>query len=193
MLQSNIGTDLERHIDHPQYDNCPLPFDFTPAHLWVRLQQRAQFIGYRGQVLAAPQETQRNPNVEQILSSIFPQDDDSSIEVNALLAAISSSGPTCFFCHDASHTAEKCPLLLCTKSDPFAKHTVLCLLQDSTDRSNPRSLNNPHPSMRQIPRAQPCIHALNIVDEEIDPEDISGKQVPSTDPNAIDDNEALDF
>jgi len=192
-LRSNIGTDLERHIDHPRYDNRPLPFDFTPAHLWVRLQQRAQFIGYRGQVLAAPRETQRNPNVQQILSSLFPHDDDSSIEVDALLAAISSSGPTCFFCHDASHTAEKCPLLLRTKSDPFAKRTVLRLLQDSTNRDNPRTSNNSRLSTRQIPRAQPRVHALNIVDEEIDPDNNSSEQVPPTDPNAIDDSATLDF
>lgn len=192
-LRSNIGTDLERHIDHPRYDNRPLPFDFTPAHLWVRLQQRAQFIGYRGQVLAAPRETQRNPNVQQILSSLFPHDDDSSIEVDALLAAISSSGPTCFFCHDASHTAEKCPLLLRTKSDPFAKRTVLRLLQDSTNRDNPRTSNNSRLSTRQIPRAQPRVHALNIVDEEIDPDNNSSEQVPPTDPNTIDDSATLDF
>jgi len=32
-LQFSIGTDLEHQIDHSRYDNRPLPFDFTPAHL----------------------------------------------------------------------------------------------------------------------------------------------------------------
>jgi len=58
-LRFSLGTDLECQIDHPRFDNQPLPFNFTPAHLWVRLQQRAQFISLRGQVLAAPHEAQR--------------------------------------------------------------------------------------------------------------------------------------
>jgi len=45
----------------------------------------------------------------------------------------------CIFCHDASHTTEKCPLLLCTKLDPFA---VLQLLQDSAQKGTPWPLNN---------------------------------------------------
>jgi len=92
----NLGTDLEHHIDHPCYDNCPLPFDFMPAHLWVQLQQCAQFIGFHGQVLALPWDTHCNSNVHQILSSVLPNDDDSSIYVDTSLAAIYSSGLTVF-------------------------------------------------------------------------------------------------
>jgi len=58
-----LSTDFEHHINHPQYDNQPLPFDFTPAHLWVCIQQHAQFIGFCGHVLAAPRDNQCTPQV----------------------------------------------------------------------------------------------------------------------------------
>jgi len=124
-LRFSIGIDLEHQIDHLRYDNRPLPFNFTPAHLWVRLQQRAQFIGFRGQVLAAPREVQRGTNVHRLLSTVPPADDSDPIDVDHLLAALSSSSTTCFFCHETSHTADACPLLQQTKSDPFAKRIVI--------------------------------------------------------------------
>jgi len=105
-LRFTIGINLERQIDHPRFDNRPLPFDFTPAHLWVRLQQRAQFIGYRGTVLAAPRDTQCPTPIHQVLSSLFSPDDDSSFTSDHLLAALSSTSTTCFFCHNTCHTAE---------------------------------------------------------------------------------------
>jgi len=166
-----LGTDFKSHIDHPRYDNRQLPFDFTPAHLWVDIQQHAQFIGFHGQVLAAPRDNQCTPQVQQVTSSLLPQEEeDASIPVNKLLAAISSSSPTCFFCHDPCPTAKKCPLLLCTKSVPFAKCIVLHLLQDSAAKGMTpfliildllfpiciRNLNL-HPS---------DIHALNVDEDD---------------------------
>jgi len=124
-LRFSLGADLERHVDHPRFDNRPLPFDFTPAHLWVRLQQRAQFIGHRGQVLIAPRDAQCSSSVHQLLSTLLPTDDDSPLNMDLLLSALSSSSASCFFCHNTCHTAEACPLLLCTKNDPFAKCIVI--------------------------------------------------------------------
>ena len=124
-LRFSLGNDLEHQVDHPRFDNRPLSFNFTPAHLWVRLQQRAQFIGFRGQVLAAPRKAQHPSQIHQMLSSLLPSDDTSTFSTDLLLAAISSSSTTCFFCHNNCHTADACPLLLRTKSDPFAKWIVL--------------------------------------------------------------------
>jgi len=144
--------------------------------LWVRIQQHAQFIGFRGQVLAAPRDNQHTPQVQQLISPVLPQEDeDASIPIDKLLAAISSSGPTCFFCHDPCHTAEKCPLLLRTKSDPFAKRIVLRLLQDSTAKRMTLSSDHTRSSVsntHQKPRSAPRIHALNIDedDESVHPE-----------------------
>ncbi len=182
-LHFSIGTDLEHHIDHPHYDNCPLPFDFTPAHLWVRLQQCAQLIGFCGQVLSAPQDVQWNSNVQQIVSSILPPNDKSSINVDMVLVAILSLGPACLFCHDASHTAEKCPLLLCTKSDPFTKCIVLHLLQESVQAGS----QNLDPCC--VPSSATClntqstsrIHAINF-NEEMEPNNITDQQLP---PDAV--------
>ena len=126
-LRLSLGTDLECQIDHPRYDNRPLPFDFTLSHLWVRLQQRAQFIGFRGQVLAAPREVQRNLPIQQV-SRQLPED-VIDININQLVAALSSTPTACFFCHESSHMAQACLVLLCTKSDPFARHLIICLHQ----------------------------------------------------------------
>jgi len=123
-----LGTDLEHHIDHPCYDNHPLPFDFTPAHLWVHLQQWAQFNGFQGQVLVAPHETQQNLNVHQVSTLVF--DDTLTIGIDNLVAALTTTSSACFFCHDTSHMAPICPLLLHTKSDSFAWKIVIQLLQD---------------------------------------------------------------
>ncbi len=165
-----LSTDFKRHIDHPQFDNQLLSFDCTPAHLWVRIQQCAQFIGFHGQVLAAPRDNQHTPQVQQLTSSLLPQEEeDASIPIDKLLAAISSSGPTCFFCHDPCHTAEKCPLLLCTKSDPFAKRIVLRLLQDSTAKSMTPSSDHTQSSIsntHQKPQSTPQVHALNIDEDD---------------------------
>jgi len=168
-LRSSLGTDLEHQVDHPRFDNRPLPFDFTPAHLWVRLQQRAQFIGFRGHVLSAPRDVQRPSPIHQVLSSLLPSDDSSSFSPDLLLAAISSSSTSCFFCHNTCHTAEKCPLLLRTKSDPFARRIVLRLLQDlapsarsSDNRPTPTSATRKFP-----PRQSSRVHALGLTDGDV--------------------------
>jgi len=174
---SSIGIDLERQIDHPRFDNHPLPFDFTPAHLWVRLQQHAQFIGYRGAILTAPRDTQHPAPIHQLLSSLFSPDDDSSFSMDHLLAALSSTSTTCFFCHNTCHTAEACPLLLWTKSDPFAKRIVLHLLQDlplKTTRtmeshSSLTSVRKP-PMHKPFAHTSPCVHALGL-DADVPPDD----------------------
>ncbi len=70
-LRFSIGTDLERQIDHPHFDNCPLPFNFTPAHLQVLLQQHAQCIGFHGPILAAPQDTQHSAPIHQLQKNSF--------------------------------------------------------------------------------------------------------------------------
>jgi len=127
-LRLSLGAELECQIDHPRYDNRPLPFDFTLAHLWVWLQQRAQFIGFRGQLLAAPRDTQRTLPVQQISSQ--SNEDTIDINIDHLVAALSLTPTTCFFCHDSSHMAQACPVLLHTKSDPFARRLIICLLQD---------------------------------------------------------------
>jgi len=77
-----------------------------------------------------PREAQRSTNVHQILSSLISSEPDDSMNVDLLMAAISSTGTACFFCHNTCHTAHACPLLLQTNSDPFAKHIILHLLQD---------------------------------------------------------------
>jgi len=89
-------------------------------------------------------------------ASMLPQEEeDASIPVDKLLVAMSSSGPTCFFCHDPGHTAKKCPLLLCTKSDPFAKHIVLCLLQDSAAKGmTPSSVHTQFSTPNTGPKPQ---------------------------------------
>jgi len=176
-LRFSLGTDLEHQVDHPRFDNRPLPFDFTPAHLWVRLQQRAQFIGFRGQVLTALRgEAQRPSQIHQMLSSLLPSDDTSTFSTDLLLAAISSSSATCFFCHNSCHTAEACPLLLCTKSDPFAKWIVLRLLQDHT--SLPACSSDGHPTTnsasQKVPLHPSCrVHALGITDSLLPDTDVS--------------------
>jgi len=175
-LHFSLGTELERQVDHPCFDNCPLPFDFSPAHLWVRLQQHAQFIGFCGQVLAAPHEAQHPSQIHQMLSSLLPSNDTSTFSTDLLLAAISSSSPTCFFCHNSCHTAEACPLLLCTKSDPFAKWIVLRLLQDHTylpaHSSNAWSTTNS--TSQKVPlHPSHCVHALGITDLLLHDVDVS--------------------
>jgi len=101
---------------------------------------------------------------------LLPQEEeDASIPVDKLLAAILSSSPTCFFCHDPCHTAKKCPLLLCTKSDLFAKRIVLRLLQDSTAKSMTPSSDHTQSSVsntHQKPQSKPQIHALNIDEDD---------------------------
>ncbi len=138
--------------------------------MWVCIQQHAQFIGFHGQVLAAPRDNQCTPQVQQLPSSLLPQEEeDASIPVDKLLAAILSSSPTCFFCHDPCHTAKKCPLLLCTKSDPFAKRIVLCLLQDSAAKDMTPSSDHTRSSVsntHQKPQSTPWIHALNIDEDD---------------------------
>ena len=164
-------------MDHPHFDNCPLPFDFTPAHLWVWLQQCAQFIGYRGPVLAAPQDMQCPAPIHQLISSLFSPDDDSSFSTDHLLAAISSTSTTCFFCHNTCHTAEACPLLLRTKSDPFAKCIVLRILQDlplklTWSLESCSSLTSVHkpPACKPFAHTSPHVHALGL-DATIPPDD----------------------
>jgi len=110
-LRFSIGIDLEHQIDHPHYNNCPLPFNFTPAHLWVRLQQHAQSISFQGQILAAPCEVQRGANVHRLLSTALPVDEVDPINVDNLLTALSSSSASCSFCHETSHAVDTCPLL----------------------------------------------------------------------------------
>ncbi len=46
-----------------------------------------------------------------------------------LVAALTLMSPACFFCHDPSHLAPACPILLCTKSNPFARCLIIRLLQ----------------------------------------------------------------
>jgi len=100
-----------------------------------------------------------------------------------LLAAISSLGPTCCFCHNASHTAEKCPLLLRTKSDLFAKHIVLCLLQESA-QADSQNLD-PHHAFSATAClntwSTPQVHAINL-NEELEPNDIIAQPLP---PDAV--------
>jgi len=84
-----------------------------------------------------------------------------------------------FFCHDASHTAEKCPLLLHTKSDPFTKHIVLCLLQESVQTGS-QNLDSGHgPSSTTCPNTQSAsrVHVINL-DEEMEQNVTSDQQLP---------------
>ncbi len=138
----SFGTDLEQQTDHPWFHNWLLPFDFTPVHLWVCLQQHVQFISLCGQVLAAPCEAQHLSNVHQLLSSLIPSEPGDSMNMDLLMAAISSTGTACFFCHNTCHTANACPLLLWTKSDPFAKH-IWKHLSLGTPQSITTALNSP--------------------------------------------------
>jgi len=107
--------------------------------------------------------------IHQLISSLFSPDDDSSFSTDHLLAAISSTSTTCFFCHNTCHTAEACPLLLWTKSDPFAKCIVLHLLQDLPlkptwsleSHSSLTSVCKP-PACKPLARTSPCVHALGL-------------------------------
>jgi len=128
-----LGADLECHIDHPCFDNHPLPFDFTPAHLWICLQQHAQFLGLCNQILTAPWEAQWSPSVHQLLD--YLSDNTSTNEFDHIVAALMTGSSTCFFCHEASHMAPQCPLLLCTKLDPFVWCLMIHLLQDQQSPS----------------------------------------------------------
>jgi len=150
-----LGADLERHIDHPRFDNRPLPFDFTPAHLWICLQQRAQFLGLCNQILMAPQEAQQNPSVHQLLN--YSPNDAPADDFDHIVAALTTGSSTCFFCHEASHMAPQCPLLLRTKSDPFARRLVIRLLQDQQSPLVSRQ----HSSLKRSPSGHtPNIHAI---------------------------------
>jgi len=173
-LRVTLGVDLERHIDHPRYDNRPLPFDFTPAHLWVRLQQRAQFIGFCGQVLASPRDAQvrgpghilpRNSSPMPVQQLVQPlPSDELNFDVDHFLAALTTAGNmVCFFCHNSSHTAQTCPLLLRTKSDPFAWRIVLRLLGD-VPTSASRSSTQPHCHPGR-PSTGPRVHAITTDDD----------------------------
>ncbi len=87
-----------------------------------------------------------------------------NFDVDHFLAALTTAGNTvCFFCHNSSHTAQACPLLLRTKSDPFAWRIVLRLLGDvstSTSRSSTQPHRHPgHPS------TGPRIHAITTDDD----------------------------
>jgi len=176
-LRLSLGTDLECQIDHPRYDNRPLPFDFTLSHLWVRLQQRAQFIGFRGQVLAAPREVQRNLPIQQV-SRQLPED-VIDININQLVAALSSTPTACFFCHESSHMAQACPVLLHTKSDPFARRLIIHLLQDhvpstSCSSNDTRWQLQSHPTPRSsVPTRSPRMHALTTDHDILTPPDDS--------------------
>ncbi len=156
-----LGADLECHIDHPCYDNHPLPFDFTPAHLWICLQQHAQFLGLHNQILTAPREVQWNLNVHQLLN--HSSNDNTTSDSDLLITALTTGSPTCFFCHETSHMAPACPLLLCTKSDPFAQCLIVRLLQDHQSSSTPQ-LNTSTTCSTSNHSA--CIHAI-LVDTDI--------------------------
>jgi len=192
-LRFSIGIDLEQQVDHPRFDNRPLPFDFTPAHLWVRLQQHAQFIGYQGPVLAAPQDMQHPAPIHQVLSSLFSPDADSSFSMDHLLAALSSTSTTCFFCHNTCHTVEACPLLLWTKSDPFAKRIVIRLLQDlpltltrSLESCSP--LTSVHKPLTCKPSACTSLHVHALGLDAIAPPDDTNDPVISFPPNTSPDD-----
>jgi len=71
-----------------------------------------------------------------------------------------------FFCHESSHMAQACLVLLHTKSDPFAHHLIICLLQDHI----PSMSHSPNEMQQQLqscpsPRSSvltrsPQMHAL---------------------------------
>jgi len=132
--------------------NHSLPFEFTPAHLWICLQQCAQFLGLWNQILTAPCEVQQNLNVHQLLN--HSSTDNTKSDSDHLIAALTTGSPT-FFCHETSHMALACPLLLCTKSDLFAWHLIVCLLQDQQSSSIPWSNTLITCSMPNW-----CIHAI---------------------------------
>jgi len=157
-----LDYNLEHHINHPHYDNCPLPFDFTPSHLWVQLQQRALFIGFQGPVTAALQDNQCLQSVHQ-LSVPSLLDDLLTIGCDHLVPALTSTSPACFFCHDPLHLAPACPLLLHTKFDPFARRLIICLLQDqhsSVERVSSSQRPPPSWSSCSSSHSNLCIHAL---------------------------------
>ena len=130
--------------------------------------------------------------------SFFP-DDDSSFTSDHLLAALSSTSTTCFFCHNTCHTVEACPLLIWTKSDPFAKRIVLRLLQDQPLKSaRPLETRSSFTTMHKpLARKSPRVHALGL-EEHNSPEcfddslltppdtlpgDTSGTSDPTPDPD----------
>ena len=112
-----------------------------------------------------------------MLCSLFSPDDDSSFSTDHLLAALLSTSTTCFFCHNTCHTVEACPLLLWTKSDPFAKRIVIRLLQDLPlkptwsleSHSSLTSVCNP-PACKPFACTSPHVHALGL-DATIPPDD----------------------
>jgi len=57
------------------------------------------------------------------MQQISSQSTEDTIDINIdhLVAALSLTPTACFFCHDSSYMAQACPVLLCTKSDPFAQ------------------------------------------------------------------------
>jgi len=76
----------------------------------------------------APQDTQQTLPIQQISGQ--STEDIIDINIDHLVATLSLTPTTCFFCHDSLHMAQACPVLLCTKSDPFAQQLIICLLQD---------------------------------------------------------------
>jgi len=129
-----------------------------------------------------------------LLSSLFSPDDDSSFSTDHLLAALLSTSTTCFFYHNTCHTAEACPLLLQTKSNPFAKHIVLRLLQDQPLKPT-RSLG-PHSSLTSTckPPAHSSlhVHALGLdatmpPDDSDDPFTSFSSETPPDDSHVISD------
>jgi len=96
------------------------------------------------------------------------------------------------------HTAEACPLLIRTKSDPFAKRIVLRLLQDQPLKSaqpleTRSSLTSTH---KPFARKSPRVHALGLEEHDSPacfddpltlpdtlPGDTSGTSDPTPDPD----------
>jgi len=88
------------------------------------------------------------------------------IQIILLLLLLQDHPPV--FCHETSHMALACPLLLHTKSDPFAWCLIVCLLQDQQSSSILQSNTSITCSTSNH---SPCIHAIladpnNISDQD---------------------------
>jgi len=143
-LRTHVGPYLETYLRDYRYHDQPLPVDFTPTRLWIRIFQQAKStLGAKHAILDAPREPSRNSLVHQVNQGREPDPDllsdlSSVIPLESLVAALTHNGPSCFFCRDPKHAANTCQYLLQARSDPLARRILVRLLQDSSaSNTNP--------------------------------------------------------